>query len=121
MRTKRINVEFEESKVVDIMLDLGDNIKNYMSKFLALKNHERNTDEILQVKGFNGSNHLNVVILIDDNDEKAEVEHCKEYIEQFGKIISCEVKTAWILDDTYMDGLSSKFDYDEWFVYGKRR
>lgn len=121
MRKKRINVEFEEVKVCDILLDLGPFIENYMSKFLSLKNHERNTDEILRVMGFNGSNHLNVVILIDDaEDETKEVKSCKDYIEQFGQILSCEVHTAWVINDTYMDGLSSKFGDDEWYVYGKR-
>ena len=121
MRIKKINVEFEEVKVVSITLDLGNDLENYMSKFLALKNHERNTDEILEVKGFNGSNSLNVVILIDeDEDEAEEVKKCKGYIEQFGEIESYEIQTAWILDDTYWDGLSSKFDDAEWYVYGKR-
>lgn len=122
MRTKKINVEFEEVKVCDIMLDLGSDIENYMSKFLALKNQERNIHIILKVTGFNKSNHLNVVILMDapEEDEK-EVRIYKNYIKQFGKILSCEVKTAWIINDSYSDGLSSNFGDDEWYVYDKRK
>lgn len=98
MRTKKINIEMKEVKVVDIMLDLGG-LDNYMSKFLALKNHERNTREILQVRGFDGSNSVNVVILIEeDEDEATQLERCKDYIEQFGEVEHCEVTTAWILD-----------------------
>ena len=119
MKTKKINVEFEQAKVVNMDVDL-QNLENYMSKFLALKNHQRHTDEILDVSGFDGSNKVRVVILIDDEeDENLEVQRCKDYIEQFGAIIFCEVTTAWILNDTYFDGVSSKFN-EEWYVYGKQ-
>lgn len=116
MKTKKINIQLEEVKVVDIMLDLGE-LDNYMSKFLALKNHERNTKEILQVRGFDGSNSVNVVILIEEEeDEATQLERCKDYIEQFGKVEHCEVTTAWILDkDT--NGIDGAVDYDDWFVF----
>mgnify|MGYP006916224183 CR=1 FL=1 len=69
MKTKKINVEFEQAKVVNMDVDL-QNLENYMSKFLALKNHQRHTDEILDVSGFDGSNKVRVVILIDDEEDE---------------------------------------------------
>lgn len=116
MRTKKINIEMEEVKVVDIMLDLGE-LDNYMSKFLALKNHERETREILEVRGCYWSNFVNVVILIDEHENEAkQLERCKEFAEQFGKVERCEVVTAWILD---MDEnrIDRAVDYDDWYLF----
>ena len=118
MRTKLINIEFEEVKVVKFEIDLV-NLENYMSKFLALKNHERHTDEILKVSGWDGSNSVLVVMLIDEEDEANEVARCKKYIEQFGKIESCRVETAWILNDTYFPKLSYELG-NNWYVYGNK-
>ena len=122
METKTIKVEFEQVKVVEIMLDLA-NLENYKSKFLALKNHQRHTDEILEVSGWDGSNSVFVVLLIEEErDEAQEVEKCKDFAGQFGKIERCEVKTAWILNDTWGDGVGATFRYKynmEWYVYGK--
>lgn len=118
METKTIKVEFEQVKVVEIVLDLF-NLENYMSKFLALKNHERNTDDILEVSGWDGSNSVRVVLLIDEDDEAQEVDRCKDYAGQFGKIERCEVQTAWILNDTYFPSISSELGHKDWFVYGK--
>jgi hypothetical protein len=116
MKTKKINVEFEQVEVVDIMLDLGD-LDNYMSKFLALKNHERHTQEILQVRGFDGSNSVNVVILLEEGASTFEqVERCKDYIEQFGNIVRYEVTTAWILNKD-ANGIDFTLDYVEWYIY----
>jgi hypothetical protein len=117
METKTIKVEFEKAKVVKFIVDLA-NLKNYMDKFLALKNHERHTDEILEVSGWDGSNSVRVVMLIDEDDEAKDIELCKDYVSQFGKIEKCEVETAWILNDTYWDGLSFELDHN-WYVYGK--
>lgn len=123
METKTIKVEFEQVKVVKIVLDLA-NLENYKSKFLALKNHQRHTDEILEVSGWDGSNSVRVVLLIEEErDEAQEVEKCKDFAGQFGKIKRCEVQTAWILNDTWGDGVGATFRYKdgmEWFVYGKQ-
>lgn len=119
METKTIKVEFEQVKVVEIMLDLA-NLENYKSKFLALKNHQRHTDEILEVSGWDGSNSVFVVLLIEEErDEAQEVEKCKDFAAQFGKIERCEVHTAWILNDTYFPSISSELGHKDWFVYGK--
>ena len=118
MKTKTIKVEFEEVKVVDMLVSLGDSLEQYMSKFLSLKNHERETDEILEVRGIRDSNSVHVVILIDDyQDETKEVKHCKDFVSQFGKISQAEVETAWILnkDENNIDGA---LNYDGWCVYG---
>lgn len=121
MKTKTIKMEFEQAKVVNVTIDLGD-LERYKSRFLALKNHERETDEILGVRGFLMSNSVRVVILIDENEEEnEELRKCKEWAEQFGEIKSCKVDTAWILDDkNYGDGVTSQLNFDDWYVYGKR-
>lgn len=116
MKTKKINIQLEEVKVVDIMLNLG-NLDNYKNRFLALKNHERETREILQVRGYLMSDCVSVVILIDEHEnETKQVERVKDFIEQFGKVEHCEVTTAWILDkDT--NGIDEAVDYEDWFVF----
>lgn len=120
METKKINVEFEEVKVAKIMLDLV-NLDNYMDKFLALKNHQRHTDEILSVIGFDDSNSVRVVILLDEYENETEqIQQCKDFVEQFGKIESLRIGTAWIINDTYMDGVTSELGYGDWYVYGKK-
>ena len=117
METKKIKVELEEVKVVNILIDLSDDIKNYMSKFLALKNHERETKEILEVRNFYGSNHVSVTFLIDEHDEAEEVERCKDWVEQFGKLVGePEVDTAFILDKDY-NGIDSQLDWKELYIY----
>ena len=117
METKKIRVELEEVKVCRIQIDLHD-IQNYMDKFLALKNHERNTREMLEVRGFNGSNHVEVTIMLDEeNDQAAEVEHCKDYVGQFGTFVGePEVTTAYILDKEY-NGIKSALDWKELYLY----
>lgn len=116
MKTKKINIQLEEVKVVDIMLNLG-NLDNYKNRFLALKNHERETKEILEVRGCLWSNSVNVVILIEeDEDEATQLERCKDYIEQFGEVEHCEVTTAWILDKD-ANCIDGAVDYDDWFVF----
>ena len=119
MKTKKIFVEFEEVRIVDFMIDL-DNLDNYMSKFLALKNHQRHTPEILEVRGFDESNHVRVVILLDEEeDEKKQVEQAKDFVEQFGDILQMDVDNSWILNDSYFDGVHSHFNTLDWFVYDK--
>lgn len=117
MGTKRIIVEFEEVKVLSVWLDLKD-LENYMSKFLALKNHERETSEILEVRGVGGSNKVHVVMLIDDyEDEEKYVMRCIDFLEQFGPIDGKpEIETAYILSEEY-NGLSTKLDYKEMYLY----
>ena len=121
METKKIRVELEEVKVVGITIDLGEDIQNYMSKFLSLKNHERETAEILEVLNFYGSNHVHVTFLIeDDADEAKEVEHCKDWAEQFGKVINePEVETAYILDKEAngLSGFCGQLDGKEFYLY----
>lgn len=121
METKKIRVELEEVKVVEVSIDLGDDLQNYMSKFLALKNHERETAEILEVRNFYGSNHVHVTFLIeDDADEAMEVEHCKDWAEQFGKVINePEVESAYILDKQAngLSGFCDQLDGKEFYLY----
>ena len=114
-------MEFEQAKVVNVTIDLG-NLESYKSRFLALKNHQRETDEILDARGFYGSNKVRVVLLIDESEpEEEELEKCKDWAGQFGVITSCEVDTAWILDEkNYGDGVTSQLHYEEWYIYGKR-
>ncbi len=118
METKKIRVELDEVKVVSITIDLSDDIENYMSKFLALKNHERETKEILEVRNFYGSNHVSVAILIDEENDQAEVvERCKDWVGQFGVIVEePEVDTAFILDKDY-NGINSQLDWKELYIY----
>ena len=117
MRTKVINVSFDEVKVVNILLDLG-NFENYLSKFLALKNHERETEEILEVRGIRDSNSVHVTLLIDEEEDEAkEIQHCKDFIEQFGKIERCEVDTAWILNKDE-NNIDYALNYEDCYIYG---
>lgn len=119
MKTKKILVEFEEVRVVDFLIDL-DNLDNYMSKFLALKNHQRHTPEILEVRGFDDSNHVRIVILLDEyEDEKKQVEKAQEFVEQFGDIIDVDIEDSWILNDSYGDAIHTHFETLDWFVYDK--
>ena len=126
MRTKKINVVFEEVKVAVFGVDLK-NLENYMSKFLALKNHQRHTDEILEVRGFDGSNKVRVVILIEENEpEEKEMQLCVDFVEQFGEITSKVIENAWILNDTLHPRIDYELnrnpkdddDYLDWYVYG---
>ena len=119
MKTKKFLVEFEQVKVAEILIDLGDDLSNYMSKYLALRNHQRETNEILEVLNFRRSNHVLVVILLDDDcPDSVKIVQCDTWAEQFGKILRNEVVDAWILNDGYMDGVHSHFDSD-WYVYDK--
>lgn len=116
---KKITIEFEEVRVVDFLIDL-DNLDNYMSKFLALKNHQRHTPEILEVRGFDSSNHVRVVILLDEyEDEKKQVKKAEEFVEQFGEIIDTDIENSWILNDSYIDSVHTHFETLDWFVYDK--
>ena len=118
METKRIRIELEEVKVVNILLDLGDDLQNYMSKFLSLKNHERETREILEVRNFYGSNHVSVTMLIDElKDETKWVERCKDWAGQFGEFIGeAEVDTAFLLDKD-ANCIDSELDWKEMYIY----
>lgn len=116
METKKIRIDFEEVKTVRILIDLGNDLENYMSMFLALKNHERETKEILEVRNFYGSNHVSIVFLIEE-DESKEVERCKDYASQFGNLVhDPEVETAFILDKDW-NGLNSALDYKDVYIY----
>ena len=122
MKTKVISVSFDEVKVVDMLVNLGDSLEKYMSAFLSLKNHERNTEEILEVRGINDSNTVHVVILFDDESDVAKseaeyVDHCKDFASQFGKVESCDIETAWILDKD-SSGIDYALDYKDWYIYG---
>lgn len=122
MRTKQINVVFEEVKVAVFDVDLKD-LENYMSKFLALKNHQRHTDEILEVRGCDGSNEVRVVILIEESEpEDKEMQQCVDFVEQFGEIKQKKVENAWILNDNLhpqIDWLLNGMDGElDWYVYG---
>lgn len=99
MKTKKVNIELEEVKVVKVLIEFT-NPDDYKSKWLALKNHERETREILAVRNFYGSNDVEVVFLIDDGmDESEEVKECRDWIEYFTyNIKECEVETAYIID-----------------------
>lgn len=122
MRTKKLNIEFEEVKVAILVVDLK-NLENYMSKFLALKNHQRHTREILEVRGFDESNKVRVAILIEENEpEDKEMQMCVDFAEQFGEITHKHVEKAWILNDNLhpqIDWLLNGMDGElDWYVYG---
>lgn len=115
METKQVTLHFEKNKVAVFMIDLLD-LENYMSKFLALKNHERNTEEILKVSGFNGSNLVEVVMLIGEEEgAQEEMKHCHEYVEQFGTITHEELTDAWICDKG-ADSMDYRLDFDDWYI-----
>ena len=118
MTTKKLNIVFEEVKVVKIDINLG-NLEQYKSRFLALKNHERETKEILRVRGFYDSSEVQVVFLIEDDEpESDELARCTEWAGQFGEITECNVETAYILDKSFNEldwgGINGK----DWYVYG---
>ena len=122
MRTKKLSIEFEEVKVAILVVDLK-NLENYMSKFLALKNHQRHTDAILEVRGFDESNKVRVAILIQENEpEDKEMQMCVDFVEQFGEITHKHVENAWILNDDLhpqIDWLLNGMDGElDWYVYG---
>ena len=100
------------------MIDLGEDLGLYQSRFLALKNHERETAEILEVRNFYGSNKVSVTILIDDEeDQEKEIEHCKDFVGQFGKWVGePEVDTAFILDKDY-NGIDNTLGWKELYLY----
>ena len=119
MKTKKILVEFESVKVVEILLDFGEDLATYQSRFLSIKNHERETSEILEVRNFYRSNHVLVVILLDDEEDTESGLHAaKDWADQFGTILRSDIMDAWILNDSYMDGVHANLDND-WYVYDK--
>lgn len=114
--TKKISVEFEEVKICIVVLDLG-NLENYKSKFLALRNHWRETSEILAVHNFRNSNSVEVTFLIDEGEKESdEVLKCRDFAEQFGLVVSDRVETAWIINRRETD-IDYQLDYKDWFVY----
>ncbi len=118
MKTKNINVVVEEVKTVAFIIDLKD-LETYKSRFLALKNHERETDSILEVSGWRGSNSVRVVMWVDaenETDEKEEIERCKEFVEQFGEIERVESDTAYILDIGFLSGCRDQIDYKDLYL-----
>ena len=68
MKEKEIKVTFEEVKVVELMVDMG-RLEEYKSNFLALKNHERETKEIVKVQGHLMSSMVEVVFIMDVETE----------------------------------------------------
>lgn len=114
--TKKISVEFEEVKVCLVELDLGK-LEDYKSMFLALKNHERETSEILEVRGFLYSSWVHVTFLIDENKEESEeVQECRIFAGQFGRVGVAKVGTAWVINRRDTD-IDSRLDYKDWFIY----
>lgn len=100
--TKKIVAEFEECKVFRAFLELG-NLENYKSRFLALKNHERETSQILKVEGAYGSSGVEVVIDIEDlllsYTEEEATKKCRDFLEQFcDEILYPEIITAYVCD-----------------------
>lgn len=115
MKTLKVNLELVEIKVCRIQIDLHD-LQNYMDRFLSLKNHERNTREILEVSGINDSNCVNVTIMIDyDEDEAKEINRCKDFVGQFGTF-TCEpaVETAFIYEKAW--DFNEMLDYKDFYV-----
>lgn len=109
-------VEIQKVKVCRLQIDLK-NLENYKDRFLALKNHERNTREILEVSGINDSNCVNITILIDEyEDETKELEQCKDFVGQFG-IFTCDptIETAYIIEKDWQ--LESELDYQDLYIY----
>ena len=114
--TKKISVEFEEVKVCIVELDLGK-LEHYKSKFLALKNHERETSEILEVRGFLYSSWVRVTFLIDENEiESEEVQRCRDFAGQFGRLGVSKVDTAWMINRHDSD-IDFQLNYEDWFIY----
>lgn len=116
METKKLTLQFEKGKVAVFEIDLL-NLENYKSKFLALKNHERNTEEILEVLGFNGSNSVRVVMLIGDEEgAEYEMERCHEYIEQFGTITHEGIEDAWLCNKDE-NSIDYKLNHEDWYIF----
>lgn len=120
MKTKNINVVVEEVKVIAFTIDLGNELAKYQSRFLALKNHERETEEIVEVRNFYGSNKVRVTYLLEDEEYEClteQVERCKEHVEQFGEIVSqSEIETAYTLDCGELSMMRNKIDYKELYL-----
>lgn len=116
MENKILRIELEAVKVANILVDLGG-LKSYMSNFLALKNHERETDEILSVQGIYGSNEVHVILLIDEEKpQHEELAKCIDFAGQFGKVVNSEVEDAYILEKQLND-INYELDYKELYFY----
>ena len=89
--------ECEEVTTIVVTLDLGDDLNKYMDKWLALCNHCREDDSILQVRNFYGSNLVEVTYLVDDEDLDKVVIDAGEHAGQFGKVTETEIKSATLI------------------------
>lgn len=107
-------------------IDLGNDLSKYQSRFLALHNHRRDTEEILEVSNFYGSNDVCVKFFYDyveDNsyfdkeskDFKEWFERCRTWSEQFGEVKEVTLYDGSDKDINYYveDGLCGPglFDY----------
>lgn len=90
---------FECDRVVTIVitLDLGSDLENYKSMWLALSNHCRETAQILGVRNFAETNIVEVTYRIDNADMKSAVSQARKHASQFGKIKMHEISKATLV------------------------
>lgn len=89
--------ECDEVLTIVVTLDLGSDLENYMSMWLALCNHCRESAEILGVRNFAETNIVEVTYMVDNKDMKSTLSQAREHASQFGKIKMHEISKATLV------------------------
>lgn len=104
MKTYNVNIKLEEFRTLVVTIDLGNDIEQYKSSWLALCNHKREMQEILQVRNMNGNNLVIVVLDIDGSQVHESIkDNALKFATQFGKVVDYREEIALIqeLDKLY--------------------
>lgn len=89
--------ECDEVVTIVVTLDLGSDLENYKSMWLALCNHYRETWQILGVRNFAETNIVEVTYMADEEDMKSAVRQSRIHASQFGKITMHEISKATLV------------------------
>lgn len=88
----------EEVRTLVVTIDLGDDIEQYRSKLLMLRNHEREMEEVLLViPNMDGSNLVTVVLDIDGSHVHESIKtDALAFASKFGNVIAHREEIALI-------------------------
>lgn len=81
---KQIKTKVYESEGYAVTVEVEGNIKEYAENFLHIFNNVRESNELIKVKNYYGSNDVTVYCELEAKDKLV------KYLKAFGKIKGCE-------------------------------
>lgn len=94
---RKLKVNAHESEGYAVTVEIEGDVKEYAENFLHIFNNVRESQELLKIKNYYGSNDVTVYCELDSKDALT------KYLKAFGRIKSCEKVLIYQMEEPDYD------------------